>query len=112
MNQGQARVLLLLLLLLGLESIKQPAVHVFMANVRASVTGNVQAAANSQSTTPLSINPKTMLYWLFAALALLALAGPAPDVATGLVLLLILAVLLSDATVYADLLTPPGAKKS
>lgn len=50
---------------------------------------------------------KVVFYWSIMSLALLALAGPYPDVATGLVVLVIFAVIVTHADVYAKFLTPP-----
>lgn len=108
MNDGQARVTVLLLLLGAAEMVKQPAAQAWLLSLRSQVTGNVQAAANNQPTSPLSVNPKLIVYWFIAGLALIALAGPLPDVATGLALLLIFAVVLSDVQGFTSLLTPPA----
>lgn len=45
----------------------------------------------------MSVTAKQVFYFGVASLALIALAGPLPDVATAFVLLLILGVLLSHA---------------
>lgn len=52
---------------------------------------------------------KQVYFWGVSALAMIALAGPLPDVATGLVLLLIVGVLLTH---YKDYLVylPKGGK--
>lgn len=111
MSSGQARVAVLLLLLLGLEAVKQPAIKVFFSNLKNQVSGNVSATASGQAATPLTVNPALLAYWLVGAILLIALAGPAPGAATGLVLLIMLALVLSDVGAYTALLTPPPATK-
>lgn len=56
-------------------------------------------------------NIKYVFYWGVAALALVALAGPAPDLATMLVLVLIVGVVLTHYQQYVALFTPPPATK-
>lgn len=55
----------------------------------------------------MSITVKQTFYWGIAAMALLALAGPYPDLATGLAVLLIAGVLLTHWNDYAHYLVPP-----
>lgn len=57
---------------------------------------------------PFSI--KSVFYWGVAGLALVALAGPAPDLATILVLVLITGVVITHAQDYAALMNVPSAK--
>jgi hypothetical protein len=57
------------------------------------------------------VSIKYVFYWGVGALSLIALAGPYPDVATVLTLILITGVVLSHAQEYAALFTPPPAKK-
>lgn len=57
----------------------------------------------------MSITLKQTIYWGVAALALLMLADPLPDVATMFAVLLIIGVLLTHWSDYASLLTPPGS---
>lgn len=111
MTPGQTRVLVLLLILLAMEAVKQPAVKAVLVNLIQGVSGNAAAAAQKQPTTPLNVNFKLMVYWTVGALALVALAGPAPDMATMLAIILIFLVLLSDIKLYTGYLTPPVAKK-
>jgi hypothetical protein len=59
----------------------------------------------SASKTPLAL--KQTFYYGIAAMALLALAGPYPRVATGFVALLIVGVLFTHWKVYVGYLTPP-----
>lgn len=55
----------------------------------------------------MTLEVKQVFYWGIAAMALLALAGPYPDLATGLVVLLIVGVLLTHWSDYVGYLTPP-----
>jgi hypothetical protein len=57
----------------------------------------------------MNVTSKQVFYWGISAIALVALAGPMPDVATGLVLLLIVAVLLTHWKDYQVYL-PNGGK--
>lgn len=60
------------------------------------------------------VNYKNVVYWGVAALALVALAGPLPDVATVLAIILLAGVLLTHADTYLNLLqqnTPAGVQK-
>lgn len=57
---------------------------------------------------------KGVVYWGVSALALVALAGPLPDVATLLAIILIAGVLFTHADTYLNLLqqnTPTGVQK-
>jgi hypothetical protein len=56
-------------------------------------------------------NIKYVFYWGVAALAVFALAGPMPKIATMLVLVLITGVVLTHYKDYVGLFTPPPAKK-
>jgi len=56
------------------------------------------------------VNIKNIFYWGIAALALVALAGPYPDMATGFAVLLIIGVVLMHWNEYVGLLTPPPTK--
>lgn len=53
------------------------------------------------------VSIKYVFYWGVAALALVALAGPMPNIATMLVLLLIAGVVLTHYQQYVGLFTPP-----
>lgn len=55
----------------------------------------------------MSLEVKQVFYWGVAAMALLALAGPMPDIATGLAFLLIVGVLLTHWKDYAGYLNAP-----
>lgn len=55
----------------------------------------------------MSIQVKQVFYWGIASMALLALAGPFPQVATGFVVLLIVGVLLTHWQDYTQYLAPP-----
>lgn len=55
----------------------------------------------------MSLTVKQTFYWGISAMALLALAGPFPDLATGFALLLIAGVLLTHWSDYIHYLTPP-----
>lgn len=55
----------------------------------------------------MSLEVKQVFYWGIASMALLALAGPAPDVATGLAFLLIVGVVLTHWRDYAGYLKAP-----
>lgn len=60
-----------------------------------------------------TISPKNVIYWGVAALALFALAGPAPDIATIFVMILITGVVLTHAGEYIALVqgaAPKGKK--
>ncbi len=59
----------------------------------------------------MNISIKYIIYWGVAAVALIALAGPMPDLATMFVLLLITGVVLTHYKDYAALFTPPKATK-
>lgn len=111
MTSGQARVLVLLLVLLGFEAIKQPAVKQVLIDAYNGVNGNLNAKAGGSAAQPLTIDFKQMVYWGVGALALIALAGPAPDIATWLVVLLLMLVVLSDVETFTNLLKPPTSKK-
>ena len=56
-------------------------------------------------------NIKYVFYWGVGAIALVALAGPYPELATMLVLVLIVGVVLTHYKDYIGLFTPPPAKK-
>ena len=51
---------------------------------------------------------KYIIYWGIAALALYALAGPYPDLATGFTVLLIVGVVLTHYRDYVKLFSPPS----
>jgi hypothetical protein len=55
----------------------------------------------------MTLNIKYVIYWGVAALALIALAGPYPEMATGFTVLLIAGVLLMHWQDYAGYLKPP-----
>jgi len=55
----------------------------------------------------MSLQVKQVFYWGIASMALLALAGPYPDLATGFVVLLIAGVLINHYRDYQQYLTPP-----
>lgn len=55
----------------------------------------------------MSLEVKQVFYWGIAAMALLALAGPMPEVATGLAVLLIVGVILTHYKDYQHYLIPP-----
>jgi uncharacterized protein YhhL (DUF1145 family) len=55
-----------------------------------------------------NISIKNVFYWGVAALALVALAAPYPDLATSLVVLLMVGVVLTHGADYAKLLVPPA----
>lgn len=57
----------------------------------------------------MNVQAKTVFYWGISAIALVALAGPLPDIATGLVILLIFGVLLTHWKDYQVYL-PNGGK--
>jgi hypothetical protein len=56
----------------------------------------------------MNISLKQTFYWGVGALALIALAGPYPGVATGFVLLLIMGVVLTHWQDYVSYFTPPS----
>lgn len=58
-----------------------------------------------------NVSIKYVFYWGIAALALIALAGPYPDMATGFTVLLIVGVVLTHYQDYIGLFNPPAAKK-
>lgn len=62
----------------------------------------------------MNITLKHFFYWCIGGLALIALAGPYPDMATMFVVLLIVGVLLTHASDYIGFVqknTPPSVKK-
>lgn len=62
----------------------------------------------------MNINLKHFFYWSVAGLSLVALAGPYPDLATMLILIIIVGVVLHHANDYINMLggvTPPSVKK-
>jgi hypothetical protein len=62
----------------------------------------------------MNVNLKHFFYWGVGGLALIALAGPYPDLATLFVLILIVGVLLHHYKEYMAMLgnvTPPTVKK-
>lgn len=91
MSDGQTRVLVLLLTLFGLQTALNPT---FRANLLKGATGNLP--------------PQTMLAgylgWTVGAIALVALAAPAPKLATYITLAFILLVLLEHPQGYASAL--------
>lgn len=101
---------MLLLILLGFEAMKQPAVKAVLANLINGVSGNLNAKSSGAAVAPLNVNFKQIAYYGVGGLALIALAGPAPDVATWLVVLLLMLVVLSDVNLYTNLLKPPTSK--
>jgi hypothetical protein len=58
-----------------------------------------------------NVSIKYVFYWGVAALALFALASPAPNIATMLVLVLITGVVLTHYKDYVGLFTPPATTK-
>ena len=77
--------------------------------------GGFQCRSRSGITTKGEImNIKNFFYWCVAALALIALASPYPDMATLLVIILICGVVLTHASDYVSILqanTPSNVKK-
>lgn len=62
----------------------------------------------------MNVTLKHFFYWSVGGLALIALAGPFPDLATLLVVILIVGVLLTHAPQYISIVqanTPPSVKK-
>lgn len=55
----------------------------------------------------MSLQVKQVFYWGIASMALLALAGPYPQLATGFTVLLIAGVLLTHWQDYTGYLKPP-----
>ena len=88
MSDGQTRVLVLLLALFGIEALFNPT---FRSNLVAGASGKLP--------------PQTMLAgylgWTIGGVALVALAAPAPRVATYIVLAFILMALLTHPDTYA-----------
>ena len=88
MSDGQTRVLVLLLTLFGIEALFNPT---FRSNLVAGASGKLP--------------PQTMLAgylgWTIGGVALVALAAPAPRVATYIVLAFILMALLTHPDTYA-----------
>lgn len=73
-----------------------------MANVP-----NIQGGAQTQPSPPVagtSVSWHVVVLWFLGAVALLALAEPAPTLATGIVVLLILGTLLNNWPVYKSYL--------
>lgn len=58
----------------------------------------------------MSSGAKEVILWILGALALIALAGPAPNVATLVVVVLIAGILLANWKIYAAYLTPASSK--
>lgn len=76
---------------------------------------NLQNNAGNNTQLPLAslfsgtgTSLKMVVYWGVAALALVALAGPYPDLATGFTVLLIIGVLLTHYQEYIGLFSPPA----
>lgn len=55
----------------------------------------------------MNLNIKYTVYWGVAALALVALAAPYPNLATGFAVLLIVGVVLTHYQEYIGLFSPP-----
>lgn len=63
----------------------------------------------------MNLNVKHFFYWSGGAIALIALAGPYPDLATGLIVLIIIGVVLAHYQDYFNMLqgvTPPSVQKA
>ena len=58
-----------------------------------------------------NVQVKYVFYWGIAALALIALAAPYPDIATMFVVILIVGVVLTHYKDYIALLSPPKPQK-
>ena len=67
------------------------------------VASGIGALFNSST----GVSVKYVMYWGVGALALIALAGPYPDMATGFTVLLIVGVLLTHYQEYTALFAPP-----
>lgn len=68
---------------------------------------NLAPAPNGNANVGVPLGLKQTFYYGIAGMALLALAGPYPRVATGFTVLLILGVLLTHWHDYVGYLTPP-----
>jgi hypothetical protein len=58
------------------------------------------ATTNTATVAGTTTTWHTVVLWFLGAVALLALADPAPGIATGLVLLIILGILLNNWSIY------------
>jgi hypothetical protein len=104
MSDGQWRVFFLLLTLLGLEFLRSKPVQDFVNGLRGNVKGGLASGTVDTNYVPLT-NPHQAFLWFLGFIALLALASPAPDIATLITLLLIAGVLLAHWNdVYAPFL--------
>lgn len=109
--------MVLLFVLLALEAAKQPLIKQQLVAAINAVNGNVNAAAGASPAPALGTSGapytlKQVAYWSIGAVALVALAAPAPDMATLFVITLMALVVFSDINVYTALLTPPPKKKA
>lgn len=109
MSSGQWRVTGLLVLLLILEAQINPDIKAYNAQVKK--VGGSLATGNASVPLP-KFNIKYMIYWGVAALALIALAGPAPDVATLLAVILLVGVAAGHASELGGIITKSTGSKS
>lgn len=71
-------------------------------------TGSVTSAANAKPGMIGDTSWHVVVLWFLGAIALLALADPAPQIATGIVVILILGALLNNWPIYRTYLGLPG----
>jgi hypothetical protein len=73
----------------------------------AKTLGNTSTTNPNTPANFLGSNLKLTVYWGVASVALIALAAPYPDLATGFVVLLIVGVVLTHYQDYIGLFSPP-----
>ena len=66
----------------------------------ASATKGVSPSTNTATVAGTSVSWHQVVLWFLGAVALLALADPAPGIATALVLLIIMGTLLNNWSIY------------
>lgn len=71
-------------------------------------TGSVTSAASAKPGMVGDTSWHVVVLWFLGAIALLALADPAPQIATGIVIILILGALLNNWPIYRTYLGLPG----
>lgn len=91
MNNNQATVIVLLLVLLGLEAARSPAVAQLLH-------------VGPSSATPASVNWSVVGLFFVASLIVIGVSSFAPEISITLLILLILGVLLMNANTYAGML--------
>lgn len=102
MTNAQARVLVLLIVLLVLESVVSPTTHALWAG---ALQGKLDLRPLVESKNgKLPAPAAALIAYSIGGLSLVALAAVAPDVATMFTVLLLVLVLVTHGTVFADAL--------